>query len=63
MFLRILSGTGTRAQKEIVTANSQMAIKCRFPSKSFGECRGMATESLESGKALKSFRKLIDLQP
>ena len=62
IFMRILEGEGTLAQNDVVTVNSQMALKCYFPGKSYEECREIAKESLVSGNALKSFRKLIDMQ-
>jgi anthranilate phosphoribosyltransferase len=62
IFMRILEGEGTRAQNDVVTVNSQLALKCYFPGKSYEECREVAKESLVSGNALKSFRKLIDMQ-
>jgi anthranilate phosphoribosyltransferase len=62
MFIKILKGEGSSAQNEVVTINSQMALKCYYPSKSFEECRGIASESLLSGKAFSSFNKLIGLQ-
>jgi anthranilate phosphoribosyltransferase len=46
----------------VVTVNAQMALKCCNPEKSFGECNEIASESLLSGKAHKSFVKLIELQ-
>ena len=42
IFIRILKGEGTEAQNNVVTANTQMAMKCYWPSKSFEECREMA---------------------
>jgi len=62
LFIRVLKGEGTRTQNDVVTANTQMALKCYYPSKSFEECREIAWESLFSGKAYKSFMKLIELQ-
>ena len=62
IFIKILKGEGTRAQNDVVTANSQMALKCYYPSKSFEECREIASESISDGKAYKSFIKLIELQ-
>ena len=62
LFIRVLKGEGTRTQNDVVTANTQMALKCYYPSKSFEECREIAGESLFSGKAYKSFMKLIELQ-
>lgn len=62
IFLKILKGEGTRTQNDVVTANSQMALKCYYPSKSFEECREMASESISGGMAYRSFIKLIELQ-
>jgi anthranilate phosphoribosyltransferase len=62
LFLKILKGEGTTAQNDIVTVNSQMALKCYHPSKSFEECREIAAESLSAGKAYRSFIKLIEMQ-
>jgi anthranilate phosphoribosyltransferase len=63
LFLKILKGEGTTTQNNVVTVNAQMALKCYYPSKSFDECRAVAEESILSGKAYKSFIKLIELQP
>lgn len=62
IFLKILKGEGTQTQNDVVTINSQMALKCYYPLKSFEECRAMANESLIAGKAFNSFNKLIGLQ-
>jgi anthranilate phosphoribosyltransferase len=62
LFMRVLKGEGTRAQNDVVTVNSQMALKCYFPDKTIEECREMANDSLVSGKALNSFMKLIEMQ-
>jgi anthranilate phosphoribosyltransferase len=62
LFKNILSGEGTATQNNVVTVNAQMALKCYYPLRSFEECREIASESLLSGKALKSFTKLIELQ-
>lgn len=62
VFIKILKGEGTRTQNDVITANSQMALKCYYPSKSFEECREIASVSISSGMAYKSFIKLIELQ-
>jgi anthranilate phosphoribosyltransferase len=62
LFMKILKGEGTRTQNDVVTANSQMALKCYYPLKSFEECREIARESISNGKSYKSFIKLIELQ-
>jgi anthranilate phosphoribosyltransferase len=62
LFIKILNGEGTSTQNNVVTVNAQMALKCYWPSKSFEECREIASESLLSRKAYKSFIKLIEMQ-
>lgn len=56
----ILKGEGSEAQKNVVCANAGMAIataKNLSPQEGFAAAR----ESLESGRALKSFKKLQEL--
>jgi len=62
LFMKIIKGEGTKTQNNVVTINSQMALKCYYLAKSFEECREIASESLLSRKAYKSFIKLIELQ-
>lgn len=62
LFMKILKGEGTATQNDVVTINTQMALKCYYPSKSFEECGEIARESLLSRKAYRSFSKLIELQ-
>ena len=62
IFVHILQGLGTSTQNNVVTVNTQMALKCYYPSKSLDECREIAEQSLFSGKAYNSFKKLIELQ-
>jgi len=62
LFIKILKGEGTETQNNVVTVNTQMALKCYYPAKSFEECRNIANESLLSGMAYKSFTKLLELQ-
>jgi anthranilate phosphoribosyltransferase len=62
VFIKILKGEGTRAQNDVVTVNSVMALKCYYPLKSFEECREIASDSISGRKAYKSFTKLIELQ-
>ena len=60
IFEKILKGEGTKAQNEVVIANSAMALQC---GKGYNneDAVGYARESLESGKALKVFKTLLDL--
>lgn len=62
IFKDILEGRGTNAQNNVLIVNSQMAVKCFYPSKSLDECRGIAEDSLRSGNALRSFTELIEMQ-
>lgn len=61
IFLDILKGKGTKAQNSVVIANSGVAIHTAFPNKTREECREMAIDSLQSGKAEKAFNKLLTL--
>jgi anthranilate phosphoribosyltransferase len=60
IFLSVLQGKGTKAQNEVVIANSAFALSCYYPEKSIADCREMAKESLMGGKALKVFNKLFN---
>ncbi len=63
LFINLLEGKGTKAQNNVVAANAAFGIKCIFPEKSIAECLATALESLEKGKALTTFKKLIEIQP
>jgi anthranilate phosphoribosyltransferase len=63
LFLRVLEGQGTRAQNEVVIANAAIALKCLKPEREIEDCVIEAKDSLLSGKALTSLKKLIELQP
>jgi len=60
IFENILKGEGTKAQNEVVIANAAMAIQCG-KGVSTEDALGMARESLESGKALRTFRKILEI--
>ena len=60
IFENILKGQGTKAQNEVVIANSAMALQCG-KGYSTEEAVGHARESLESGRALKAFKKILEL--
>jgi anthranilate phosphoribosyltransferase len=61
IFLNILEGNGTKAQKSAVIANSGMALRKLYPGKSVPECFEMAENSLQGGKAFSAFKKLLEL--
>lgn len=59
IFLRILEGKGSQAQREVVIANAGMALYCANQVPGLEASLAFARESLESGKALESFRTFI----
>ncbi len=62
IFRSVLEGQGTRAQTDVVVANSALALQCYRPELSLADSVAMARESIASGKALKKLEKLISLQ-
>jgi anthranilate phosphoribosyltransferase len=62
IFRSVLEEKGTMAQQLVVKANAALALHCYFPEKSLPECVNMAQESMESGRALEAFTKLIAMQ-
>ncbi|RKQ42379.1 anthranilate phosphoribosyltransferase [Roseivirga pacifica] len=60
IFENILKGEGTKPQNEVVIANAAMAIQCG-KGVSTDDAIGMAKEALKSGKALKTFRRILEL--
>ncbi|MFZ1749098.1 MAG: anthranilate phosphoribosyltransferase [Saprospiraceae bacterium] len=60
IFSKILNNQGSKAQQEVVIANSALAIHCFDQSKSMLDCVAEAKESLVSGRAKTSFEKLIN---
>ncbi|MBF4986097.1 anthranilate phosphoribosyltransferase, partial [Nonlabens mediterrranea] len=61
IFIKVLENKATPAQKNVVIANAATAIAVA-KSISIKEAVVVARESLESGKALKSFQKLMELK-
>lgn len=59
IFLAVLNNESTYEQKNVVLANSSFAIQCFESSKSLDECRTIAEESIESGKAFQSLKLII----
>ncbi|HMQ50339.1 MAG TPA: anthranilate phosphoribosyltransferase [Saprospiraceae bacterium] len=59
ILLQVLKNQSTAAQKDVVVVNAALAIHTLCPEKSLGDCIGMATESLESGRALQVLKRLI----
>jgi anthranilate phosphoribosyltransferase len=58
IFVNVLDNKGTRAQKDVVAANSAIAIQCFDQSKDIIDCVNEAIESIESGKAKEALNKI-----
>lgn len=61
IFDAVLEGTATEAQKNVVIANSACGISVMDKNLSMADSVEMARESLESGKALQTFKKFVEL--
>lgn len=62
IFDAVLQGTALQAQKNIVMANAAFAIQVlEKGKKSIEECIDVARESLDSGKALSTFRRFVEI--
>lgn len=59
IFTNVLENKATEAQKQVVLANAGLAISCAKPQWSIADAIAAAAESMESGKALMGFKKLI----
>lgn len=62
IFRQIIEGDGTKAQTDVVVANSALAIQCFDPTKPIEECVSESRESISSGKALEALKTLIATQ-
>jgi anthranilate phosphoribosyltransferase len=62
IFMDVLQGKGTPAQTDVVCANAALGIQCARPELSISDALAMAKESLQSGKALKSLKALLQHQ-
>ncbi|MEL6973282.1 MAG: anthranilate phosphoribosyltransferase [Bacteroidota bacterium] len=60
IFLAVLNGTATEAQKAVVCANAGLAIHTLCPNKTLFECVMEARESIDSGAALAKLYKLVN---
>ena len=61
IFDSVLEGTSTEAQKNVVIANAACGISIMDKNISMADSVAMARESLESGKALQTFQKFVEL--
>ncbi len=59
VFMNVLENKATKAQKNVVLANSAFALLAANPNLLLVDCLEKATESLESGKALQAFKAIL----
>ena len=59
IFKAVLEGEGTTEQNNVVVCNAAVAIQTIKPERSFADCFYDAEESLQSKKALNSFKKML----
>jgi len=62
IFVRVLTNEGTVRQKQVVVANAAAALKVVDPEASWTDCAERASESIDSGKAFRTFKTLISMQ-
>ncbi|MEM7373522.1 MAG: anthranilate phosphoribosyltransferase [Bacteroidota bacterium] len=60
IFEKVLKNEGTPAQTSVVLANAGMAIHCAKPDISLEDGIAAARESLESGKAIQTFKRFLN---
>ena len=62
VFDSVLDGTSTEGQKNVVIANAAFAIQAmESGKKDIMECIAIARESIDSGRALKTLKKFVEL--
>jgi anthranilate phosphoribosyltransferase len=61
IFWAVLKNEATPAQKNAVAANAALAIRVIKPQQSLQDCVAEALESIEAGKALQTWNKLLAL--
>lgn len=59
IFINVLKNETTTARKNVVLANAALGLKTIYPTKDLKECVAIANESLISGKAFETFKKLV----
>jgi len=60
IFLTILKGEGTEAQRNVIYANAGLAIQRFDPDRSFVDCIAEAKESLDGGKAYDCLKRALE---
>ena len=61
IFDNVLENKATRAQTDCVLINAAFAIQAIEPAKSIEECVAIARQSLESGQALRTLQRFIEI--
>jgi len=61
IFDAVLNGTATESQTNVVVANSACGISLMDPNLTMEQSIAIARESLESGKALETFKKFVKI--
>ena len=61
IFDNVLMDKATEAQKNVVIANAGFAIHIINQQKSVEDCMAEARESIESGRALATLKKFVEL--
>jgi anthranilate phosphoribosyltransferase len=61
IFDSVLENRATEEQKNAVVINAAFAIKTINPSFDISECIAVARESIDSGKALQTFQKFVEI--
>lgn len=61
IFDNVLANTATEAQKNCVLINAAFAIQAMEPRKTIEECIDTARHSLESGRAMATLKKFVEL--
>ena len=60
IFMSVLEGKATAAQRNAVIANAAMALYATQQENGYASAIANATEALDSGKALRTFKKLME---
>ena len=61
IFIDVLENDAVPAQKDVVLANTALALQTCYPDTGLEECLDKARESIESGAAMRSFKTLMDI--
>jgi len=61
IFRRVLENRSTAAQKQAVVANAAFAIRLMRPDAPLPDCIAEATETIDSGRALQTLKRFVEL--